>query len=78
MSDYREDLSSARAALLSAMNALRGEMASYPTPVAGCDAQYTHLLVEQERIRRALDALGHEVFVATPRTLSRGAGVESR
>ena len=43
------------------------EIADDPTPVAGCDAQFTHLLAERRRLSAALDALAQEVFVPTPR-----------
>lgn len=64
--------------LRTAMSSVSDELAAYPGPVSGCDAQYTHLLEIRSRLRNALNALEAEVFVATPRTLRPGAGVESR
>ena len=57
----------ARAALVDAAEALDAEIRAYPTPVAGCDAQYNHLLAERRRVRRALDALDAPVHIPTPR-----------
>jgi hypothetical protein len=57
----------ARAALADAAAVLDAEIRAYPTPVAGCDAQYNHLLAERQRIRRALDALDAPVHIPTPR-----------
>lgn len=75
---YQTDIATAARALRSAQEGLTNEIGAYPTPVAGCDAQYTHLLASRRRVRDALAALGAEVFVATPRTLTPGSGVESR
>ncbi|TNF19299.1 MAG: hypothetical protein EP318_15250 [Rhodobacteraceae bacterium] len=61
-----------------ALEDLNRELAGYPGPIAGCDAQYTHLLSTRTRVRNALAALEAEVFVATPRSLFPGAGIESR
>ncbi len=41
--------------------------APIPTPVAGCDAQYNHLLAERRRVRFALGALEADVRIPTPR-----------
>ncbi len=61
-----------------ALALLRDELRSYPTPVAGCDSQYNHLLGERQKILDALTALERPVFVPTPRTLVEGNGIESR
>ena len=57
----------AETALIRARAALDREIAEYPTPVAGCDAQFSHLLAERRRLAAALHALAQEVFVPTPR-----------
>lgn len=57
----------ARAALIEAASALDAEIRAYPAPIAGCDAQYNHLLAERQRIRRALGALASPVHIPTPR-----------
>ena len=57
----------ARAALAEAAAALDAEIRAYPAPVAGCDAQYNHLLAERHRVRRALGALNEPVHIPTPR-----------
>ena len=78
MDTYQNALRTAQAALHDARALLNAEIADYPGPISGCDAQYNHLLAERHRIGDALNALGMEVFVPTPRTPSPGAGVESR
>jgi len=58
--------------------ALNAEIAEYPTPISGCDAQFNHLLAERQKVLNALRALSETVFVPTPRTPTENAGVESR
>ncbi|WP_417208951.1 hypothetical protein [Antarctobacter sp.] len=77
MSDLTE-IEQAAALLRTAIDILTDDLATYPGPVSGCDAQYTHLLATRTRVRKALTALDADVFIATPRTLRPGAGVESR
>lgn len=72
------DIDLAARHLRAALEDVQRQLAEYPGPVAGCDQQYTHLLATRTRLRNALNALADEVFVATPRTLHPGAGVESR
>jgi len=57
-----EELQTARANLL-------GEIAEYPTPISGCDAQFNHLLSDRTRISKAIQALESSPFVPTPRIL---------
>jgi len=78
MDDYSECLDIARQELRLAAAALRRDMAAYPTPIAGCDEQFNHLLEQSQRIRNALTALETPHFVATPRRLETGQGIESR
>ena len=73
-----EEIDTAARELKSALTRIQEEIAAYPTPIAGCDEQFTHLLETRIRVQNALNCLGTEVFVPTPRTLSPGAGVESR
>lgn len=75
---YETPLENAQAELRSALRLLQSEIASYPTPIAGCDAQFNHLLAERRKIVDALGALDATVFVPTPRMPSPGVGVESR
>ncbi|MEM1361376.1 MAG: hypothetical protein AAGF94_06615 [Pseudomonadota bacterium] len=75
---YQEAIQAARAELLEARKVLVAELRGYPTPVAGCDLQYTYLLSEHHKVSAALSALGETPFIPTPRTLDDGAGVESR
>ena len=76
--DYQDCLTAAREKLLQAQHLVIAEMRAYPTPISGCDAQYTHLVVQRSAIRNALAALSASPFVATPRVLSPGDRVESR
>lgn len=78
MNDYSECLDIARQELKLAQSVLRRDMAQYPTPIAGCDVQFNHLLDQSERIRNALAALDAPNFVPTPRNLNPGLSVESR
>jgi hypothetical protein len=71
-------LADADAALRRARAALVAEIAAYPTPIAGCDAQFNHLLALRRQVSEAIRALETPVFVPTPRSPHPGAGVESR
>lgn len=75
---YQTHMARAAEDLRAARNLIQDELRAYPTPVSGCDAQYNHLIGQRNAINAALDALDSPPFVATPRTLSPGAGVESR
>ncbi len=75
---FSECLISAKAELRQARRLLNAEIAEYPTPISGCDAQFNHLIGERQKTLDALDALQAVVFVPTPRTPTQGAGVESR
>ncbi len=78
MDNYSECLAIARQELRLAQLALRRDIADYPTPIAGCDEQFNHLLDQSERVRNALAALDTCHFVPTPRKLNTGQGIESR
>jgi len=71
-------LQNARQSLQSAQSALRAEMAEYPTPISGCDAQYNALISEMRRVTEALAVLDAPYFVATPRQPDSASVVESR
>jgi hypothetical protein len=62
-----ESIRTARQCLAAARAALDEEIRAYPGPIAGCDAQYNHLLAERRRIHEALAVLEAEVHVPTPR-----------
>ena len=79
MSDPVQHLvAEAERCLMAARLEVAAEIAAYPTPISGCDAQFNHLLAERARIGASLAALTSEVFVPTPRTPSPAAGIESR
>ncbi|MGC3939914.1 hypothetical protein ACOTTU_19065 [Roseobacter sp. EG26] len=68
----------AKAELKMARQLIQDEIRDYPTPISGCDAQYNYLIGLRSSISDALSALEAPRFVATPRTPSPTAGVESR
>ncbi|WP_299730452.1 hypothetical protein [uncultured Tateyamaria sp.] len=79
MTDRFEDcILAARAELKVARQLLQDEISSYPAPIAGCDAQFNHLLAERQKVLAALSDLDEIVFVPTPRSPTPQAGVESR
>lgn len=75
---FSDLIGDARQALLGARVMLSREIAHYPSPISGCDAQFNHLIAERKRVARALSALEQPVFVPTPRTPTQFAGIESR
>ncbi|MEM8656011.1 MAG: hypothetical protein AAGF36_14815 [Pseudomonadota bacterium] len=79
MADTFEDcVLAARAELAIARQLLQDEISSYPAPIAGCDAQFNHLLAERQKVLAAIRSLDDFVFVPTPRSPTPQAGVESR
>lgn len=79
MATSHEDcISIARAELTLARRMILNEIAAYPAPISGCDAQFNHLLAERARVADALAALDARPFIATPRQLAPTAQVESR
>jgi len=62
-------LDTARAELAAASEALKDEIGAYPTPIAGCDAQFNHLLASRRKVDAALAALDTEIHIPTPRAL---------
>lgn len=69
-----DPIQTAMAQALSGLEAAKAlidtEISDYPTPIAGCDAQFNHLLAEQRKVARALRELKSEVFIPTPRQLN--------
>ena len=79
MADTFEDcVLAARAELAMARQLLQDEISTYPGPIAGCDAQYNHLLAERQKVVNALSSLAEAVFIPTPRSPTPNTGVESR
>lgn len=73
-----ECLTVAKAELKMAHQLVQDEIREYPTPISGCDAQFNYLIGLRGSITEALGVLEAPRFVATPRTPSPLAGVESR
>lgn len=64
-----ESVALAKAKLKLARTRLISEITNYPTPIAGCDAQFNHLLAERTRVNSALEALNQHIHTPTPRAL---------
>lgn len=56
-----DSMNSARAELMDAKAQLTREIRNYPTPIAGCDCQFNHLLAQRTKITAALKALDSEI-----------------
>ena len=69
---YEEALAEAQAALERAKALLLEEIAEYPTPISGCDAQYIRLISDRTKIGSCLRVMEEQPFVATPRVLEAG------
>ncbi|MGR3291582.1 MAG: PrpF domain-containing protein [Paracoccaceae bacterium] len=78
MHSYKTFLVSAQTNLEQARKVLAQEISDYPTPIAGCDAQFNHLLAKRSKIQNALHEISAEVFIPTPRTPDNGDRIESR
>ena len=65
--DASQRISQAIGALEAARRQLATEIRGYPTPIAGCDAQFNQLLVERRQVEKALRALAEPLHVPTPR-----------
>ena len=75
---YKDCIALAKAELKQARSILQNEIRRYPTPIAGCDVQFNHLIAERQKVLEALERLESTFFVPTPRTPFAEAGVESR
>ncbi|MDO6728974.1 hypothetical protein Q4577_03025 [Marinovum sp. 2_MG-2023] len=75
---YEECLIIARSELATARRRLNAEIALYPTPISGCDAQFNHLLAKRGNVQQALQSLDRVIFVPTPRSPTSHNMVESR
>lgn len=69
---YEQALAEAEAALERARRLLLEEIAGYPTPISGCDAQYIRLISDRTKIGSCLRVMQEQPFVATPRVLEAG------
>ncbi|MFK7755085.1 MAG: hypothetical protein AB8B51_21375 [Sedimentitalea sp.] len=76
--DFEHCILLARSELRLAKTVLNAEISAYPTPIAGCDVQFNHLLAQRQKVQTALQSLDDTVFVPTPRSPFPEAGVESR
>lgn len=65
--DISECITLAKTELLVAKQKIAAEILGYPTPIAGCDAQFNHLLAQRQKVEAALEALNADPHVPTPR-----------
>jgi hypothetical protein len=65
--EIAECMGLARTELQIARQKIAEEIASYPSPIAGCDSQFNHLLAQRKKVNAALAALTHDVHIPTPR-----------
>ena len=68
-SEVNECVTLAKAQLNVARAKLAGEITNYPTPIAGCDCQFNHLLAELSRVNAALAALEQPRHTPSPKQL---------
>ncbi len=68
--NFEGSVSTAIENLKTAQLTLVAEIKNYPTPIAGCDVQFNHLLEEKARVNAALNALSTSIFTPTPRQLT--------
>ena len=66
---YEKKLADALDGFVVARDLILREIASYPTPISGCDQQYIRLISDRNRIEQAVQKLHLRPFVATPRAL---------
>ena len=62
-----ECITLAKTELKVARQKIAAELSGYPTPVAGCDVQFNHLLAQRHNVDAALAALEASPHVPTPR-----------
>ncbi|MEP0945063.1 MAG: hypothetical protein ABJH63_08660 [Rhizobiaceae bacterium] len=67
---FENCVADAMASLKTAQSTLISEIKNYPTPIAGCDVQFNHLLEEKARVNAAIEALSAQLFTPTPRQLT--------
>ena len=75
---YETALDAALSDLRAARQLLLQDMADYPSPISGCDAQFNRLLGDRTRLSNAIQALEDHPFIATPRVRNPSASSESR
>jgi hypothetical protein len=51
---------------LQALKRIQTQLASYPTPVAGCDEQFNYLLAERQRLTKRLSQIRGGIRFITP------------
>ncbi|WP_225025902.1 hypothetical protein [Xinfangfangia pollutisoli] len=65
--EISECITLAKTELQVARQKIAAEISGYPTPIAGCDAQFNHLLAQRHKVNAALEALNADPHVPTPR-----------
>ena len=75
---YDSAIAVAFAELLQARKDIGEQIARYPTPISGCDAQFNGLLSDRLRVSKAIRSLESQPFIPTPRQTQPGDSIESR
>lgn len=63
----RDHIRRATSELEAARKLVTDEIMAYPAPVAGCDAQYNHLLAQHRKVSAALNILHADTGTFTTR-----------
>lgn len=71
---YEKTIETVLGTLETALVAVNTEIAHYPSPISGCDAQFNRLLGDRMRISQALRALADEPFHSDVQTCFDTAG----
>lgn len=66
MAKYQSCITDAKATLEKAAHLIGLEISNYPSPIAGCDEQFNHLLAERNRVRDARQALSESITILGP------------
>ena len=70
--NYQRSIATAFEELLQAQKEIGKQIASYPNPISGCDAQFNGLLSDRVRVLKAIKSLESHPFIPTPRQLEPG------
>ena len=64
---YESAIKTAAFELRKAKRLLAGEIARYPTPISGCDAQFNRLLSDRKRVADTIRSIESQPFIPTSR-----------
>ena len=75
---YERALNAAASELKKAKRLLASEIAKYPTPISGCDAQFNRLLSDRTRIADTLRSIDSQPFIPTSRDFGSVASSQQK